>query len=440
MSRTDINILPTYHYGLCHHRVWVTNLDGVGVNGWYSVTDEYPKDRLSSAFAETRSGVTSPGFWNPKRVTALPFNAFSFEKKERWESYGETKYYSLPFPDSKRQYLWDVGASSGNAPSYASIFDYPASVLSASEISSLDSQARNRLISKVKDEKINLAQFYAERIQAVEMFTETIVKLTGSIRDLRKGDILGAAAKLGYDITSPRKRARLRQRVAKSRGRSKVRSLSNDWLALQFGWLPLLSDVEGAAQAIAKSLNDIHYGRATQTLIRKTDRVEQIVRPSYNKYGGFTNVTSKVTETYVIKYEVRFHTTNAVLQSFAGLGLTNPLDLAWELLPFSFVVDWFFPIGKFLENLDAFVGLAFDDGLKTVFIHQKRTGEGLQQGWDENRRNFHESTFGTSHFSWTKHVRTKLTSFPEVPYPELRNPFSPTHIADALSLLVQHFK
>jgi hypothetical protein len=36
-----------------------------------------------------------------------------------------------------------------------------------------------------------------------------------------------------------------------------------------------------------------------------------------------------------------------------NLGLTDPLSVAWELIPYSFVVDWFVPIGTYLDNLNA---------------------------------------------------------------------------------------
>lgn len=37
----------------------------------------------------------------------------------------------------------------------------------------------------------------------------------------------------------------------------------------------------------------------------------------------------------------------------ARFGLVNPLEVAWELLPFSFVADWFLPIGGYLNAMDA---------------------------------------------------------------------------------------
>jgi hypothetical protein len=34
------------------------------------------------------------------------------------------------------------------------------------------------------------------------------------------------------------------------------------------------------------------------------------------------------------------------------------LALAWELIPYSFVVDWLFPVGDYLSSLDALVGVS----------------------------------------------------------------------------------
>jgi hypothetical protein len=52
----------------------------------------------------------------------------------------------------------------------------------------------------------------------------------------------------------------------------------------------------------------------------------------------------------------KFKPTN--LNSWGSFGLLNPAAVAWELLPFSFVVDWFLPVGRYLEGLD--VPMRFD--------------------------------------------------------------------------------
>jgi hypothetical protein len=39
------------------------------------------------------------------------------------------------------------------------------------------------------------------------------------------------------------------------------------------------------------------------------------------------------------------------------LGLLDPLSVAWELLPWSFVIDWFIPIGAYLDVLNGIPAL-----------------------------------------------------------------------------------
>jgi hypothetical protein len=34
------------------------------------------------------------------------------------------------------------------------------------------------------------------------------------------------------------------------------------------------------------------------------------------------------------------------------LGLLDPATVLWEIIPYSFVVDWFLPIGSYLDNLN----------------------------------------------------------------------------------------
>lgn len=44
----------------------------------------------------------------------------------------------------------------------------------------------------------------------------------------------------------------------------------------------------------------------------------------------------------------------------------NPLELAWEVIPFSFVVDWAIPIGDWLSSLDALLDVQWLEGTYTA--------------------------------------------------------------------------
>lgn len=50
----------------------------------------------------------------------------------------------------------------------------------------------------------------------------------------------------------------------------------------------------------------------------------------------------------------------------ANTGISNPALLAWELLPWSFVIDWFIPVGDYLESLSAFDGFTFSGGSQVL--------------------------------------------------------------------------
>jgi hypothetical protein len=47
------------------------------------------------------------------------------------------------------------------------------------------------------------------------------------------------------------------------------------------------------------------------------------------------------------------------------LGFVNPGVIAWELVPFSFVIDWFVPVGNFLSQWTDFVGLTLQKAYTT---------------------------------------------------------------------------
>lgn len=58
---------------------------------------------------------------------------------------------------------------------------------------------------------------------------------------------------------------------------------------------------------------------------------------------------------------------NSAYRTFNRLGLTNLLEIGWELIPFSFVIDWVAPIGDYLGSLSAGWGLTFKGGSITKY-------------------------------------------------------------------------
>jgi hypothetical protein len=114
----------------------------------------------------------------------------------------------------------------------------------------------------------------------------------------------------------------------------------------------------------------------------------------------------------------------------------------WEILPFSFVADWFLPIGPYLESLTAFHGLDFVSGSKTLFTRMKM---------DQAIENYgplivEPTTIGhhTAKFRYERIFlnRSTLSGFPTMHYPQLNlsGLTGGVRAQNAVALLLQAFR
>jgi hypothetical protein len=123
---------------------------------------------------------------------------------------------------------------------------------------------------------------------------------------------------------------------------------------------------------------------------------------------------------------------NPSLAYLNTFGLINPLSIAWELVPWSFAIDWFVPVGKTLEAVTATVGLIFNGGRITEhrkYVTVRNYVPGRRTAWRvcENTGNYIEEGFGFS--------RTALTAFPHPMFYADLTPYSTTRALNALALV-----
>lgn len=185
-----------------------------------------------------------------------------------------------------------------------------------------------RLLSKLRNEvagsDFNLAVSLAELPQALQMIGNSAIKIASAFRQASRGNFVGAARTLvGFVDPKSGKPVPL------------PRALATNWLELQYGWLPLLSDAYGAAQFAAQQLE---FPLKARVRVRvKKQPVVSSSAPSVITYDGdakeYGQLIAYLTEKDVAKM----------------IGLQDPLSVAWEKLPYSFVADWFIPIGNFLQ-------------------------------------------------------------------------------------------
>lgn len=371
---------------------------------------------------KVRTGIVVPGFAKLRREKKLiPDTNFSFLEENRYHPQGwcwiedrDPSWYKY-----SNKYV-------GPMTSVVTCADAAISEFSAYEKAGVDARAINKVLLAMKSQKVNLLQVLAERQQTVKLLTETMTRFAAAVINLKRGNFVQAANQLGVK-TGWRARSRFNRSYTKNQGSA----VTSGWLQLQYGWKPLLQDCYGAAELLQARHEMLGFETLScwNTLNRDEGRRYSLSPFTVRRTGR---------SFYKVKYLVRYSADNSVVHSLSSMGFTNPALIAWELLPFSFVVDWFLPIGNWISSLDATVGLKFHSGVKIVVdshsVCEKTYANAVYQG---TQRFTADMSASVKRFSVT---RTVLKSFPSPKIPSFKNPVSLTHFANAMSLLTQLFK
>jgi len=192
--------------------------------------------------------------------------------------------------------------------------------------------AFSNLASKVANVELNLAVAFAEARATHDLVASNISSIVKAMLALSRGNVTKAARIL--KIEPP------------ARPKSKHTPLSERWLELQYGWLPLMADIKAACEYSPPISREVSASASFTGPVM----VNVINASSYLRH----EIKSQATTKCRIKCRVVLRSTPVATAS--ELGLLDPLTVVWELVPFSFVADWFIPIGQYLGNLRAFDG------------------------------------------------------------------------------------
>lgn len=227
--------------------------------------------------------------------------------------------------------LWMVG----NANAYAG---YQADTYPKAAI---DPAQEYRLLAKIRD-RIYASGFHpgitlGEGPKALRMIGTAAKRLRRGFFYVATGDMRGAFRVLGDPD-----RLIIRKKLEKSflsynEGRKTLASL---WLELQYGWLPLIGDIESGAKYIGNVVGGAYPVSQGVSASRSWENVYK--RP--NPDGWF--YLSKQT----VRNQLRYKITNLQVAAVTGLPpIVSAAGVAWELLPYSFIADWVAPISGYLE-------------------------------------------------------------------------------------------
>lgn len=366
--------------------------------------------------AEYRAGSKTPNYSKRLEAGMLPVNPFHYEVTLVTYPKLSARMFDSRYPITQETFDGNLSPSEGVCTFLATNGLYTRNDL----IDSAYNESVARFLADIKSQKINIAQFVAERKQTINLIASSAQKIAGFLLALKKGDIISAGKALGS-----RPSRRIRRGFRELHPQSVRDATADAWLAMQYGWRPLLSDIYGATQLLAERASDFERHVAKSKAVRM-DTVNTTV-------GGLHGTWKCKTEfRVVVKHTGIFDVTQSTLNGLANVGLTNPAQLAWELVPYSFVVDWFLPIGNYLASLDATAGVTLSEG--SLVVYEKWRCQAEYVPHSSGYGVVYEGS-GSGYSSKTRVVRSRFTSFPTPPLPQLKNPFSVEHALNALALI-----
>lgn len=204
-------------------------------------------------------------------------------------------------------------------------------------IASMTNEALIQALGRAADTKANVGVTLAEASKTSTMILDTASRIYRAARAFKRGNFVEVAKQLHL---SPK-------------------AAHNNWLAYKYGWQPLLMEVKGAAEFFAQQ----SLGRAIHFSVKgKSKRSVELQRliPDSLFGDGVMNWTrqERFTADLEVKIKLWLEITSPALSASQQVGLTNPALVVWELVPFSFVFDWFIHVGDYLEALTALNGLS----------------------------------------------------------------------------------
>jgi hypothetical protein len=299
-------------------------------------------------------------------------------------------------------------------------------ILLATEIQALDDKVVAKLYSKLLDQKVDLATALAEGAKTVSTITDLLMRLLQFI--------------LGLYRLDPSKVTRGILGLFKDLLPLNKKRLANDFLAYRYGITPLMSDISGSVKQIAEYFD-------SEPKVFARSRKKQVIDNSSYEWEptsfGFERMRVQDVTTIEVAYKVTYAIEDLGSRRLAELGFTNPVNVNWELTPFSFVIDWFLPIGNYLRDMSSASGLRFKECSRTTVIRKNQTRvyqhileAGAEYPGDWLTEPGPSWMWSTEDF----YCYREIIPVPELPLPSFKNPFSVGHVLNGIALLVQIFK
>lgn len=184
--------------------------------------------------------------------------------------------------------------------------------------------------------------FTPDEVAAMQSEVSTRVMASRGLSDSNLFESIAEINQLASAVTGPLQglRSFLQQRTPKAL----VMGASGAWLAYRYGVRPFVNDIEAILKGLKKNVGK---QRKTTRASLSQERINTRVANSAG-WGGYY---SKVQIQTLDNISIRAMSLDEYVADFSSnIGFTGKglAGLPWELIPFSFVADWFVNVGDFL--------------------------------------------------------------------------------------------
>lgn len=227
----------------------------------------------------------------------------------------------------------------------------------------------------------------------------------------------------------------VRRSVKRRQIRRYQQQIDSLWLEYRYGWSPLVYDIQGTMKALYSTFKEYYTARGYAK-----NSVSEVTTANVGSTDPSTGTPWTVLRTKTYTANVRGYVLYKVDSGYllpGKLGLLALPETIWEVVPFSFVVDWFVRVGDWLAAITPKVGInIIMQGYtveKWVTCTRQITATSPSSAWSWS------GVVGLSDYTWDM-SKQRLTTLSIPPVPPVNVQYNVKRTLDSLALLLQQIK
>lgn len=221
-------------------------------------------------------------------------------------------------------------------------------------------RVQTKALAGVEKPELQSLVSLAEWKQTLSLLTGPVGRLNAYFRaakkryesDLRRGALRNTWASSGKSVRIRRNRRRQIMQQAKSRPaynasqrvNAYADSVTSAVLSYNLGWKPLMMDLE----AILEKIPSLTFEPRSWSRASDTDSYTGVKQTTHNIGWGTCTVEHTMTQKVTVRAGVMYNSEFQTPQQHFGVRLRDVPEAMWELIPFSFVLDYVVNVEQYI--------------------------------------------------------------------------------------------